>query len=335
MIVVTGATGHIGNVLVRKLQARGEKVRAVLPPGEDSSPLAGLKVEIVPGDVRDRQSLVHAFQGAEAVFHLAGIISILPGEEELLYKVNVQGTENVIAACLHSGVKRLVFTSSIHALAELPHGTVIDETSPFDASRIVGEYGKTKCMASLKVLESVKNRGLEAIVVCPTGVIGPFDYKLSATGKVIRDFIARKLIAYIKGAYDFVDVRDVAAGLILAYEKGCSGQVYILSGERITLAALLAILEEETGIKYPRVELPLWLAHAAAAFTPYYYRLTKIKPYFTKYSLYLLTSNSLFSHEKATCKLGYSPRPLRETLRDTAQWIKANFKAARTAKGFN
>ena len=321
MIVVTGATGHIGNVLVRELLSRGERVRAVIPPFEDTTPLEGLEVERVEGDVRNVDPLIQAFGGADVVYHLAGIISILPGKTKLLYQVNVMGTRNVVEACLKSRVRRLVYTSSIHALAELPEGTVIDETMPFAPDRAIGEYGKTKAQATLAVLEGV-NKGLDAVVVCPTGVIGPYDFAPSEMGQLFIDFAKGKLNTYVDGAYDFVDVRDVVTGLILACEKGQTGESYILSGERITVAELMSILEEVTGVKAPRSKTPIWLAKAMVIFTSLYYNLTNTKPRFTSDSLRILRSNSFISSQKASQQLGYSHRPIREAIVDTIQWFK-------------
>jgi len=321
VIVVTGATGHIGNVLVRELLTKGEKVRAVIPPFEEATPLEGLEVERVEGDVRNTDSLIQAFGGADVVYHLAGIISILPGKTKLLYQVNVMGTRNVVEACLKSRVRRLIYTSSIHALAEPPEGTVIDETMPFAPDRAIGEYGKTKAQATLEVLEGV-NKGLDAVVVCPTGVIGPYDFAPSEMGQLFIDFAKGKLNTYVDGAYDFVDVRDVVTGLILACEKGQTRESYILSGERITVTQLMSILEEVTGVKAPRSKTPIWLAKAMVIFTSLYYNLTNTKPRFTSDSLRILRSNSFISSQKASHQLGYSHRPIREAIVDTIQWFK-------------
>lgn len=323
MVIVTGATGHIGNVLVRELLSRGENVRAVIPPSEDTSPLDGLKAEMVEGDVRQIDSLIQTFKGADVVYHLAGVISILPGKSELLYQVNVAGTRNVVEACLRAGVRRLVYTSSIHAIAEPPHGTVIDETLPFDPDRAIGEYDRSKAQATLEVLQGVK-QGLDAVIACPTGVIGPYDYKLSEMGQLFIDFVKKKLKVYIDGAYDYVDVRDVAIGHILACEKGRTGESYILSAERITTEDLMLMIEEITGVRPPHFKMPIWLAKIIVTFTPLYYSLTKTKPRFTKYSIRTLTSNSMISSEKARCELGYSPRPTSESIVDAIQWFREN-----------
>jgi len=267
MNLVTGATGHIGNVLVRQLLEKGEKVRALILRGEDLTPLKGLNVETVVGDVLDPESLKSALEGVQRVFHLAGIISIMPGRNELVRRVNVDGTLNLINAAIQSGVRRLVYTSSIHAIVRAPHGVEIDETLPFDPHNPVGEYDRSKAEATLAVQEAVK-QGLDAVIVCPTGVIGPYDYRGSEMGNLIRDCAEQKPQMYVDGAYDFVDVRDVAEGIILAGEKGRMGESYILSGERISVRYLLETIREVTGKGFFVLKIPFRLAHFVARCTP-------------------------------------------------------------------
>lgn len=321
MIVITGATGHIGNVLVRELLKNGEYIRAFVYSHEDASSLDGLMVEKFIGDVTDFSSLIEAFKGADVVYHLAGIVSISSGQKKLLNSVNAEGTKNVVKACIKAGVRRLVYTSSVHAIVEAPNGTAIDETSPFDPDRVTGDYAKSKALASLAVLEGVKN-GLDAVIVCPSGVIGPYDYKISELGHIMLDYINKRLKAYINGAYDFVDVRDVVNGMILACKKGRTGESYILSGERITIKDILNILEKLTGIKKPSFKVPLWLVRLAAFFTPIYYKLTHTKPRFTSYSIKVLKSNCLISSDKSKRELGYSPRPIYKSIEDSIKWFK-------------
>ncbi len=321
MIVVTGATGHIGNVLVRELISTGKTVRAVIPPGEDTTSLEGLKLEIVTGDVRDINSLVPAFEEADIVYHLAGVISILPGRQKLLEDVNVKGTYNVVEACLRTNVQRLVYTSSIHAIKEPPHGIVITESQPFDPFGVPDGYARSKARATLGVIEGVK-KGLDAVIVCPTGIIGPYDYKISEMGQLVRDFMGRNIKACVGGAYDFVDVRDAVKGHILAAEKGRTGESYILSGEQIAIPDLFRLLEKVTGIKAPRSILPRWLARTAGILATPYYILKKTRPLFTAYSIDVLFSNSLISSAKARSELGYSARSLKESLCDTVAWLR-------------
>lgn len=320
MILVTGATGHIGNVLVRELLERGERVRALVMPQDTRHPLEGLNVEVVEGNVLDPASLKKAFSGVKHVFHLAGVISIMPGENRLVHRVNVEGTQNVLQAARDAGVSRLVYTSSIHALYRAPHGITIDESLPFDPQNPVGIYDRSKAQASLLVLEAVKH-GLDAVIVCPTGVIGPHDYLVSEMGSLIMNAAASKLQLYVDGAYDFVDVRDVVHGMLLACEKGRAGDVYILSGEQISVEQLIDTVQQVSGSRTPRLKFPFWLARLVAFIAPTYYKLAKVKPAFTPYSLETITSNSVISSQKARRELGYTPRSVRKSIWDTVHWL--------------
>jgi dihydroflavonol-4-reductase len=321
MNLVTGATGHIGNVLVRKLIAAGETVRVLIFPGEDTLPLKDLLVEMVTGDVLDPRALRKAMQGVTRVFHLAGIISILPGKDRFVHRVNVDGTKNVISEARRAGVRRLIYTSSIHAIHRAPHGVRIDERLPFDPENSAGEYDRSKAEASLAVLEAAR-QGLDSVIVCPTGVIGPNDYRRSEIGQLILDCVDQKTQFYVDGAYDFVDVRDVADGMLQAAVKGRSGETYILSGEHISVRRIIDTLWDLTGRRFSRIYIPFSLARFAARFTPLIYLHRKIKPRFTTYSLETLRSNSDISHEKATAELGYHPRNLMESLADTVAWFR-------------
>lgn len=318
--LVTGATGHIGNVLVRTLLAQGEAVYALLLPGENRQPLENLGVKIMQGDVLQPESLLRAMDGVQRVYHLAGIISIMPGQNKLVHQVNVQGTRNVIRAAHQSGVERLIYTSSIHALNRAPHGVTIDETIPFDPQHAISAYDQSKAEASLLVQDAAC-LGLNAVITCPTGVIGPYDFRGSEMGHVILSAIRQRIQFVINGAYDFVDVRDVANGLILAAEKGRAGEPYLLSGERLTFHDLLDHVQQATGRRHLRLPIPIGLARPLAQFAPLYYRLSQTKPRLTPYAIATVTSNSVISSAKAQRELGYTPRPLSETILDTVQWF--------------
>jgi dihydroflavonol-4-reductase len=324
-VLVTGATGHIGNVLVRELTKTENNVKVLLLPGEDDLPLRDLKVGITRGDICDIDSLVSAFNGVDTVYHLAGMISISSGQDEMLHRVNVNGTQNVIEACAANKVKRLVYTSSIHALSEPPHGTVIDENCPPDPQHVLGDYAKCKARATMEVKKAAQ-LGLDAVIVCPTGVIGPYDFRISEMGQLILDFTRKKLKAYMDGAYDFADVRDVAHGMHLAGKKGRRGETYILSGEQVTVPQLMKMLQEITGVKAPSYKVPSWLARTAGAVAPLYSRLVKSKPLFTTYSVDVLASNSLVTSQKAREELGYRSRPARESIADAVHWFVSNLK---------
>ena len=329
MNIVTGATGHIGNVLVRQLLEKGEQVRALVWRGEDTTPLKGLPVEQVQGAVLDPASLDAALKGADTVYHLAGIISIMPGNHPIVWQVNVEGTRNVIEAARRAGIRRMVYTSSIHAIQRVPHGTEMDESLGFDVHNPYGEYDRSKAAASLEV-QNAAQTDLDAVIVCPTGVIGPYDFRGSELGEVIRGAAFAKPMFYVEGAYDFVDVRDVADGMMLAAQKGQRGESYILGGHKISVRYLIESVREVTGKAFSNIKIPFSLAEFAAKFTPWYYQRTKAKPRFTPYSLEVLQSNSDISHRKAERELGFRPRPSYETIADTVRWFFENRKARST-----
>ncbi len=321
MILVTGATGHVGNVLVRELLAQEQQVRAMTLPNDNCASLEGLDVERVTGNVLDSASLDRAMDNVDVVYHLAGIISILPGAEALMRKVNVDGVRNTAQAALRAGVRRMVHISSIHAFRRMPHGVCIDEHVPFAPDSPVGTYDRTKAEGTLAVLETVE-QGLDAVIACPTGVIGPYDYLDSEMGNVIRNFAQKRLHFLVEGAYDFVDVRDVARGLTLAAEKGRAGETYILSGARIEIAQIKQVVQEFAGIRTPHIVAPMWVAELVARIAEPFYRLTHAIPKFTHYSLRTVQDNCNFSHAKAQMELGYTPRPLRESIADVLGWRK-------------
>ncbi len=331
MNLVTGATGHIGNVLVKELVKRGEKVRVLVLPDEDLSPLEGLDIEVFKGNVLDKTTLVSAFDGVETVFHLAGIISIMPGKDDIVHEVNVNGTVNMLEAAQNAKVKKFIHTSSIHAFKRIPHGVVVDENVPIDPDAAIAAYDQSKAEATLAVLTAAKN-GLAAVVVCPTGVIGPYDFKGSEMGTLIKEWMDHKVNFLIEGNYDFVDVRDVVQGMILARQKGKVGQVYILSGQLIRVADLWRLVKELVSIKSSFfINIPVKLASFVAKFTQSYYRKTHSKPRFTTYSIETLHANAVISNFKARSVLGYNPRSLRESIKDTVNWWKQQLKP-RSAK---
>jgi dihydroflavonol-4-reductase len=323
MILVTGATGHIGNVLVRKLTAAGRRVRALIWRGEDRLPLQGLDVEMVEGDVLEPASLEAALRGVRNVFHLAGLISIMPGVDSLLQRINVEGTRNMLKAARAANVERFVYASSIHALQDRPNGEMIDEHVPFCAEPAADAYARSKAEASLAVQEAAKE-GLQAVIAWPTGVLGPFDFRRSEIGSVLMDAAQGKTMAFVDGAYDFADVRDVADGLTLAEQKGRPGETYILSGGRISVRYLLETVREITGRAFLSIKIPFGLARAAASIMPYYYRWSRAKPRFTALSLGVLRSNCNISHEKATRELGYRPRSQYDSIADSISWLLEN-----------
>ena len=213
--------------------------------------------------------------------------------------------------------------SSVHAIPEKPKGITITETTEFSPDRVVGLYAKTKAEATAYVLDAAR-QGLNACVVHPSGITGPYDHGRGHITTLVIDYCKRRLTSGINGGYDFVDVRDVANGIIAACDKGRQGECYILSNQFFKISEILDLLHEVTGKRKIKSYLPLWFVNVTAPLAELYYKMLKQPPLFTSYSLYTLNSNALFSHQKATTELGYTTRSMKETLNDTVTWLKEN-----------
>jgi dihydroflavonol-4-reductase len=229
---------------------------------------------------------------------------------------------SVVNACLEKGVKRLLHVSSVHAL-KLPDTGCIDETLDPVVSNLNGAYARSKAMATIEVMNAIQ-KGLDAVIVFPSGVIGPFDFRSSFTGSAIKGYIdAKKTQYYFNGKYDFVDVRDVADGIYRAWKYGEKGQGYIISGSVSSLEEIINAVERSTGNTIKRRRVPQFIVKAAAFFAPAYYAVVRKKPILTKYSIDVLMSNSNFTYEKAQKSLGYKPRPMVKTIKDMVRWHRA------------
>lgn len=325
-VVVTGASGHIGYVLVKRLlESKQYAVKAFVLKGENVEHLEQLGVPIVYGDVRDKESLKKAFIGADIVFHLAGMIEIGNGNKKKMEEVNLQGTKNVLEVCIQTKVKRLVYTSSVHAIPEKPKGQVMTETKTFSPDWVKGSYAKTKAAATKYLLENYQGK-IELVIVHPSGVIGPYEYIPSNLGQLVMDCANKKIGAYLEGGYNFVDVRDVAQGIMLAAQKGESGECYILAGHQVSVRNLMKMIEEITKVPAPKFKIARWFAYITGILSEWYSKIRKEKPLFTSYAVYTLGTNSNFSNDKAIKELGYQVRPMEETLKDTITWLKENNK---------
>ena len=298
LYVITGATGHIGYALLKKLEERGAHVRILIR--KDTPVFDGIACEKAYGDVTDPESLSAAFEDADVVFHLAGIIDINVGNDEKLWKVNFEGTQNVVRAAQNCGVRRLVYASSVDAFDPLPGDQVMQETDVFNPEVLDGTYAKTKAAATNFVMEAVRNEGLDAVVVFPGACIGPYDFKVSNVGEMVRMFMHGHFPASVAfGAYNFVDVRDVADGMIAAAEKGRTGEGYILCGEKISTDGFITTVAEACGKKPPIFHLGAGIVKLAAPVMEEFYKFSHTTPLFTRYSIRKLTANCNFSIEKA------------------------------------
>ena len=272
----------------------------------------------------DDASLERFFSGADSgtcVIHCAGIVSVASRPGERIYRVNVGGTNNILRQSEKAGVGKLVYVSSVHAIPEKPKGTEITEDAVFSPDAMRGDYAKSKAIATTLVFEA-SGRGLNASVVFPSGIIGPGDVGKGSITNMLLSFLAGKLPVAVKGGYDFVDVRDVAAGIVACAEKGQPGHGYILSGEYATIRDILNAAKDALGIKWAVSFLPICLAKLIA---PLYEKrsLRQKQPlYFTPYSVAILESNGRFDKSAATAAFGYAPRALQSSIRDMVLWLK-------------
>ncbi len=318
-IALTGASGHIGTNLCRALIDQGHQLRVLV--NQYTASLQGLDITPVKGNLLNPKSLVDLAGGSEVFIHLAASISI-NGDLHVL-ETNLEGTRNVIQAVRQSGVKRLVHFSSIHALVHDSLNEVLDETRPLALNDHI-LYNRSKALAEQTVLEAVAG-GLDAIIINPTSVMGPNDFKPSLIGQAIIQLYTGKLPALIPGGYDWVDVRDVVQGTLAALEKGRTGESYLLSGHYVSLVDLYRMLRELKGGGRKLPVLPYWLAQVGVPFLKLWARMTRSTPLYTRESVEILKyAHKRISNEKAVRELGYSSRPFSETLRDTINWFREN-----------
>lgn len=323
IVAVTGASGHVGANLVRALVARGDTVRVLVHDGTTS--IDGLPLERVPGDVLDSASLHRLVDGAERVFHLAAKISLDPAERPLLEKINIEGPRNMIAACKAARVKRLVHFSSIHAFSANPREEMIDEDRPLASGPGLLPYDATKA-AGERVVRNAIEEGFDAVIVNPTGILGPIDYGPSHMGEVLQDLYHGRLPGGVDAGFNWVDVRDVVSGALEASERAPRGARYLLAGHWHSFRELLQMLTAATGKRRRWLVTPMWLAKASAPFAVGFAKLAGKRPLFTPASLSVLEKHQRVSFDKAQRELGYCPRPIAETIRDTFDWLRTEGK---------
>jgi dihydroflavonol-4-reductase len=318
LALVTGGGGRLGNVLVRRLLDNGQEVR-VLEPGSLPESLAGLDIDFVSGSVLDAADVVRALDGVDVVYHLAAKIDLSPKKDPMMYSVNIEGTHTVVEACLSLGL-RLVHTSSHHALEREPLDQPLTEDKPLALDE-KGEYHKTKAIGETIVLDACE-RGLDAVIVNPGSMIGPHDFEPSMIGAVLIDLYFGRVPVLLEMLSDYVDVRDVADGMIAAAEKGRRGERYLLTGDVIPVKEMVSLYGELTGVKVPTRALPLWVGWVLLPFALLGSAMTKKEPFITADMLRASVSNEVVSHDKAHRELGYTIRPLRESLTDAVAWYR-------------
>lgn len=327
--LVTGAAGFLGSNVCAQLLERGEKVRAFVLEGDNAAKFLPKDVEIFYGDLCDKTSLEPFFtvdEGLSSIcIHVASMVTVNPYYRKLVLDVNVGGTENIVDMCLeHKECQKLVYVSSTGAIPELPHGQKIKEVKDVNLDKVRGWYSKSKAMATNNVFTAVRERGLKACVVYPTGIMGPNDYAISETTSTIIKIIKGEMPIGIDGSFNMVDVRDLAAGCIAAADKGRIGEGYILGNDVIRFKTLSKILVQESGCKPIMFFLPIFLAEMIARHLEKKAAKTGEMPMMTTFSVYNLKRNNQFDYSKAKKELGYTTRPIEVTLKDQIKWLKDN-----------
>ena len=331
MYLVTGATGFLGSTVCRKLISKNEKVRAFVLKNDPALKFVPRGCEIVEGDLCDRESLDQFFtvpDGTETVcLHIASVVTVDPAYNPTVMNVNIGGTQNIIDLCLsHPECRKLVYCGSTGAIPELPKGKKIHEVNYFDSSKVLGCYSESKAIASQMVLDAVHNRGLNACIVMPSGIMGPEDYAIGETTRVLIQIINGEMPAGINGSFNLCDVRDLADGLLSAVRHGRAGETYILGNEEVTFREFAGLISEEAGVKPMKIFLPLGIANSMAKFMEAQAKLNGKRPLMTTFSVYNLARNNDFDSSKARAELGYTTRSYKETISDEIAWLRAEGK---------
>ena len=322
--LVTGATGFLGSALARELLKDGRTPKLLVRKNSDTRNIDDLDCEVAYGDLQDRDSLKSALTGCQTLYHTAAYYSLWSQDKKLIYDINVQGTRNILESALEMGVEKIVYTSTVGCIGLSGDGTPANENQPMNPATLCNDYKLSKYEAE-QVAHELFGRGLPVIIVNPSTPIGPRDIKPTPTGKIILDFLNRKMPAYIDTGLNLIDVTDCARGHILAEEKGRPGERYILGNKNMSLKDILLALETLTELKAPRIKLPYWVAYAAGlacewasdniTHQPPSVPLAGVK--MAKYFMY-------FDPSKAIRELGLPQNPVENALGQAVRWFKEN-----------
>ncbi len=321
---VTGATGFLGSHVARQLLARGADLRLLVRATSRTDNIADLPAERVVGDLRDSASLKKGMSGCECVFHVAADYRLWTRNGQELYDSNVEGTRNVLQAARDTGVRRVIYTSSVATMGFGNNGRLTDESTPVTIANMIGDYKRSKFMAERLVIEAAQ-AGQNVVMVNPTTPIGERDIKPTPTGRIVVDFLRRKFPAYVDTGLNLVDVVDCAEGHLLAMDKAVPGERYILGGENLTLKQILDRLAAITGLPSPKVKLPYAMAYATGVVdTLVTGTIRKREPRVTLDSVRMGRKKMFVTSAKAERELGWNPRPVDDALRRAAEWFQAN-----------
>ncbi len=323
LCLVTGATGFVGSAVARALLRAGHPVRVLARPAGNRRNLANLAVEIAAGTMEDAASLARAVAGCRYLFHVAADYRLWVPDPAAMYRANVEGTRELMQAALAAGVERVVYTSSVATLGIVPGGSA-DEDTPSRLDHMIGPYKRSKFQAEEVVRGLVAERRLPAVIVNPSTPVGPGDLKPTPTGRLILEAARGRMPGYVDTGLNVVHVDDVADGELMAAERGQVGQRYILGGENMSLAEILAEVALAVGRRAPRLRVPYPVAFAAAAIGTATARVTRREPFTTLDGVRMSRKKMYFSSAKAERDLAYRPRPAREAIADAVAWFAAN-----------
>jgi dihydroflavonol-4-reductase len=321
--LVTGATGFVGAAVARRLLDNQWQVRVLARQGSDRRNLRGLDAEVIEGDLTDVNSLQHAARGCEGLFHVAADYRLGARDPKQLYRANVEGTRNVLSAAHRAGVRRIVYTGSVATIGIPADGTPGDEKTANSLENMIGHYKRSKYLAEEVVREAVRE-GLPVVIVSPSTPVGPGDLKPTPTGQLVLDAAAGRMPAYVDTGLNIVHVDDVAAGHLLAYERGKPGERYILGGEDMTLRNILGQIATLVGRKPPRVRLPYGVVLPIAYVAEGFARISGRSGRITLEGVRMSRKRMFFSSAKAMRELGYTARPPVQAFEDAIRWFRDN-----------
>ena len=323
LCLVTGATGFVGAAVARALVYSGQKVRVLARPRGDRRNIAGLPVEIAEGALDEPKSLAAAVKGCRYVFHVAADYRLWVPDPEAMFRVNVEGTRQLMLAALTAGVERIVYTSSVAVLGIVKDG-IADEATASRAGDMIGSYKLSKFQAELAVRELIEIDRLPAVIVNPSTPIGPGDIKPTPTGRIIVEAARGRMPAFVDTGLNVAHVDDVALGHLLAARAGQIGRRYILGGENLALGDILEEVARVVGRRAPALKLPHAAVLPIAAGAQALARLTRRPPFATVDAVRMAKKKMFFSSARATTELGYAPRPARQAIGDAVAWFRAN-----------
>lgn len=324
-VLVTGASGFVGSHVARLLAERGDRVRALVRRTSRIDNLTDLDCEPVYGDLQDLDSLRQAVKGCEALFHVAADYRLWARDPKELYRSNVEGTTNILRAAQEADIQKIVYTSTVGTLGIPPNGAAGTEETPVTLDDMVGHYKRSKFLAEEQARRFVEKEGLPVVLVHPSTPVGENDIKPTPTGKVIVDFLNRRMPAYIQTGLNLIDVRDVAQGHLLALERGVPGQRYILGNQNLTLQEILAMLAEITGLAAPRRQIPYGLAYAVAQVDNWLFgSLLRCEPHIPLEGVKMARKLMFFDASKAVRELGLPQSPVRDALARAVEWFRAH-----------